>query len=48
MCGQGFMLAPGIGEVMTRFILEELSGSDKEVLHELRLDIQFSSEEALK
>ena len=48
MCGQGFMLAPGIGELMSRLLTDELTGKDREVLHELRLDRKFSKDEALK
>ncbi|MBN2585708.1 MAG: FAD-binding oxidoreductase [Candidatus Fermentibacteraceae bacterium] len=48
MCGQGFMLGPGIGEVMARFITGQETGEDRQVLDELRLDRQFTSEEALK
>lgn len=48
MCGQGFMLGPGIGEVMTRFITDMLSESDRMVLHELRPDRELGSVEALK
>jgi sarcosine oxidase, subunit beta len=48
MCGQGFMLGPGIGEVMARFITDEVRESDRVVLSELRLDRQFTSNEALK
>ena len=48
MCGQGFMLGPGIGEVMARFVTGETNETDKEVLNELRLNRPFTSEEALK
>ncbi len=48
MCGQGFMLGPGIGEVMARFILDRVTDDDRKVLTELRLDREFTSEEALK
>ena len=48
MCGQGFMLGPGIGEVMARFVTGDLSKADRMVLNELRLNRQFTSVEALK
>ncbi len=48
MCGQGFMLGPGIGEVMARFITGETNEMDNEVLSELRLNRPFTSTEALK
>ena len=48
MCGQGYMLGPGIGEVMARFITRESTEDDGMVLDEFRLDRNFTSEEALK
>ncbi len=48
MCGQGFMLGPGIGEVMARFMMGEVSETDRMILSELRLNRQFTSVEALK
>jgi len=48
MCGQGFMLGPGIGEVMARFLTDEVNEVDRLVLSELRLNRQFTSVEALK
>lgn len=48
MCGQGFMLGPGIGEVMARLVTGEETEDDLVVLHELRHDRRFTSEEALK
>jgi sarcosine oxidase subunit beta len=48
MCGQGFMLGPGIGEVMARLLTDEVNEMDRMVLSELRLNRQFTSVEALK
>ncbi len=48
MCGQGFMLGPGIGEVMARLMVDEMNETDRLVLNELRLNRQFTSVEALK
>ncbi|MCD4702475.1 MAG: FAD-binding oxidoreductase [Candidatus Aegiribacteria sp.] len=48
MCGQGFMLGPGIGEVMARFMTDEVNEMDAPVLNELRLNRRFTSVEALK
>ena len=48
MCGQGFMLGPGVGELLARQIAGELTAEDRETLAELRLDRSFASEEALK
>ena len=42
------MLGPGIGEVMTRFMTDEVNEMDAPVLNELRLNRQFTSVEALK
>jgi len=35
MCGQGFMLGPGLGELLSRVITEKLNSKDKEMLREL-------------
>jgi len=35
MCGQGFMLGPGLGELLSREITEKLNSKDKEMLREL-------------
>lgn len=48
MCGQGFMLGPGVGELLTRLITNDLSGEDKEVLAQLSPDRTFTNEEMLK
>jgi len=48
MCGQGFMLGPGIGEVMARFVMDDASETDRQVLTALALNRQFTSTEALK
>ena len=48
MCGQGFMLGPGAGEVLARKITGELTDTDRMVLQSLRLDREFTGSEALK
>ena len=49
MCGQGFMLGPGIGELLTRLITQtELCAADKGILASLAPTRQFASQEALK
>ncbi len=48
LCGQGYMLGPGIGDLMARLIADELAPGDTDVLHALRLDRPFKSIEALK
>jgi len=35
MCGQGFMLGPGLGELLSRVITEKLSSKDQDMLREL-------------
>jgi len=47
-CGQGFMLGPGLGELITRIILNRLSEDDREVLKSFSLYRDFSSAEVLK
>ncbi len=36
MCGQGFMLGPGIGQLLTRLVQNSLTENDREVLQILR------------
>ncbi|MDD3536343.1 MAG: FAD-binding oxidoreductase [Candidatus Cloacimonetes bacterium] len=48
MCGQGFMLGPGLGELITRIILQELCEDDKEVLKSFDLYSEMSAEEKFK
>lgn len=47
-CGQGFMLGPGIGELIARMLTGEMSEEDKEVLQGFSLDRDFRSSELLK
>jgi sarcosine oxidase subunit beta len=49
MCGQGFMLGPGLGEILARIVTQEtLSPEDQEVLEILSPYRSFEREEALK
>jgi len=48
MCGQGFMLGPGVGEVMARLVTDRSTGEDKMVLDAMRLNREFTGTEALK
>ena len=48
MCGQGFMLGPGAGEVMARLVTDQSTDEDRMVLHAMRLDRKFTGTEALK
>jgi sarcosine oxidase subunit beta len=48
MCGQGFMLGPGIGILLKRIILNELDNTDKINLESLAYHRKFEKEEMLK
>jgi len=48
MCGQGFMLGPGVAKLITRLILGDLKKNDKLILSKLSLERNFSKEELLK
>ena len=48
MCGQGFMLGPGIGKLITRMLTNKLSKDDEENLNSLSLYRQFGGEEKFK
>ena len=54
MCGQGFMLGPGLGELLSRMVrvgpdgAAELSAEDREVLSILSPARAFAGQEALK
>ena len=49
MCGQGFMLGPGLGELLARMVTEDkLNPDDKEVLEVLSPYREFKGGEALK
>ncbi|MEA4812027.1 MAG: FAD-binding oxidoreductase [Anaerolineaceae bacterium] len=47
MCGQGFMLGPGVGQLLTHLVQGQLSEADKVCLQDLRLDRSFGKEEKL-
>ena len=48
VCGQGFMLGPGTGELISRIILDRISPEDEEILQSFSLYRDFSSTELLK
>ncbi|MCG6911409.1 MAG: FAD-binding oxidoreductase [Deltaproteobacteria bacterium] len=48
MCGQGFMLGPGIAEVVARLVAGQSSDDDRKILNSFRLDRTFAGEESLK
>ena len=48
MCGQGFMLGPGVGELLTCLVKEDLSPEDHEVLKYLSPYREFVGQEKLQ
>lgn len=48
MCGQGYMLGPGVGEIIGRMVTGQLTNTDKIVTDEFSLYREFGGEEALK
>jgi len=48
MCGQGFMLGPGMGEIMARLVTGESTADDKLVLDEFSLYRRFGGTEGLQ
>jgi sarcosine oxidase subunit beta len=48
MCGQGFMLGPGVGAMLSRMIRGVETETDKAVLRELAPGREFGGDEALK
>ncbi|MCD4817192.1 MAG: FAD-binding oxidoreductase [Candidatus Cloacimonetes bacterium] len=48
MCGQGFMLGPGVGELISRIVLEEKNPDDNRILESFDLYRDFSGMEQFK
>jgi sarcosine oxidase subunit beta len=48
MCGQGFMLGPGLGELLARMILRSTDEGDRETLSYLSPTREFKGQEKLK
>ena len=48
MCGQGYMLGPGIAEVVARLVANETTDDDSMILESFKLKRVFEKEEALK
>jgi sarcosine oxidase subunit beta len=48
MCGQGFMLGPGLGELITRIITDELNDDDRRMLESFDQYRDFSGMEQFK
>jgi len=48
LCGQGFMLGPGLGELLDRMARQVATEDDRAVLDELSPDRVFEGQAALK
>jgi sarcosine oxidase subunit beta len=48
MCGQGYMLGPGVGALVSRIVTKSLTDEDGEILQELRPGREFAGVEKLK
>ena len=48
MCGQGFMLGPGLGSALASLIAGEKNAEDLEIMEGFRLERNFSGQEKLK
>ena len=48
MCGQGYMLGPGLGEIIARMVLGKTNKTDKMILETFSPYRDFHGEEALK
>ena len=48
MCGQGFMLGPGRGEMLARLVQHDLEAEDHEVLEHLSPYREFGDREKLQ
>ncbi len=48
MCGQGFMLGPGMGELLVRMVGKQITNEDEEVLAILSPEREFKGQEKLK
>lgn len=47
-CGQGFMLGPGLGELLVRFVKGQLTKEDLEILDYIKPDRSYSGQELLE
>jgi len=48
LCGHGFMLGPGLGEVIDRVVRNDLTDEDRAILEELSPYRSFEGQAALK
>jgi sarcosine oxidase, subunit beta len=48
MCGQGYMLGPGVGEMLVRLVRNQLTSPDEEVLAFVSPYRAFAGQEKLQ
>jgi sarcosine oxidase subunit beta len=48
MCGQGFMLGPGLAELLARLVQKELTDEDRDTLSYFSPSREFKGQEKLK
>ncbi len=48
MCGQGFMLGPGLGEFLSRLLTDKINSKDRKILETFSYNRNFGREEELK
>ncbi len=48
MCGQGFMLGPGIGKLMSHLVMDNVDVEESNCLYQLRFNRPFTTTEKLK
>jgi sarcosine oxidase subunit beta len=48
MCGQGYMLGPGVGALLARMVADTLTPEDEEILEDLSLYREFGTGEKLE
>ena len=48
MGGQGFMLGPGVGELISRFLTGKITPQDNEILNDFSFNRNFNQVEVLK
>jgi sarcosine oxidase subunit beta len=48
MCGQGYMLGPGVGALLARIAVRDLRNGDEEILSELSPQRKYAGTEELK
>ncbi len=48
MCGQGFMLGPGLGELLSRLLTDKINSKDRGILETFYYNRDLGREEELK